>query len=176
MAVLRANFGFYAGMIQGFIYTSSSWISSTPDRNVFQVYKGPIPTDANDFFDGYPVGGSPPGEGSPSSNLLAEWNNFKITDHTVPTNDPTLNVQEVVFDPSYYPYPQTVTAVGTGTASWWAMWSRTGSGGSFPMTTYGAVIGDVSLSGGIGSAHLDSLNLVAGTPVQLLHWAVKFQA
>lgn len=178
MAILRANFGWYASMALGLAYESGSqsWITGTSADNRLQIYSGTMPGDANDFS----VSGSPLGfqDGSPSATLLATFTNFQIDVHDEPSADPTLDVQEVVFDTDFAPYPGTVNAIASGTASWWAMWNVTEVAATDPITglPWGALLGDVSLSGGNGSCHLDSLSLLSGQPVQLLHWGVRFQA
>ena len=177
MAIIRANFGFYASMINGLVFESLyTFLTTTAADNRLQIYSGTMPDDANDFI----VSGSPEGfqDGSPSSSLLATFTNFRIDAHDKPSNDATLDVQEAVFGVDWWPNPGTVNAIASGTASWWAMWNpnRIAATDNYSGAPIGALLGDVSLSGGNGTCHLDSLTITAGQPVQLLHWGVRFQA
>ena len=161
MAIIRANFAFYGAMATG-LSSSSFMNTSSGVDNYIEIYSGSMPADADDWFPGY--GGSP-GAGSPLVQLLATFNNFTID------TDNTRNVQRVVLTTNYTPRPSTVNATATGTAAWYAMYDS-----GQEAVGWGGLLGDVSLSGGNGSLHLDSLSLVAGQPVQLLHWGVTFQA
>jgi len=162
MAIIRANFGFYDSMIRGLVSTAF-FIDASGPNNRIEIYAGPMPADADSFFSGYP------GAGSPTSNLLATFSDFRITQNTVPSTGNNLDVQEAMFTGGFEPNPGTVTATGTGIAVWYAMYNTT------RFATHGALLGDCSISGGTGSVHLDSLSIVAGSPVQLLHWGVRFQ-
>jgi len=160
MAIIRANFGFYSAMAQGLSSTNIIGTSST--QNYIEIYSGAMPADADDWFSGYP--------GSPTQ-LLATFNDFRIED------DVSIDMQNVVFKSDSPPNPGTVNASATGTAAWYAMYDIG------QVATWGAILGDVSVSGPAGgsppggaSMHLDSLNLVQGQPVQLLHWGIRVQA
>ncbi len=116
-----------------------------------------MPADADDWVPG--------GGGSPV-DLLATFDDFLVVQNT--QNNYVVSVQELVFKTDKSPNPGTLNATLTGTAAWYAMFYST------LYLTRGVLLGDVSLSGGNGSMHLDSLDLVAGQPVQLLHWGIEF--
>jgi hypothetical protein len=161
MGTILANFGLYDSMMRGFITTS--YMSGGAVNNRIEIYKGTMPDDADDWVVG--------GPGSPSE-LLVTFSNFIIVQHLSPTTDPNIDVQEAVFQLQDAPNPGTVVATAAGTAAWYAMYS-TGT-----VATWGATLGNVSLSGGNGSLHLDKLD-ISGSPlplVQLLHWGLRFQS
>jgi hypothetical protein len=159
-AVIRANFAWYDAMIRGLIQLSGFMGPAQADNRI-EIYSGTMPSDANDWVQG--------GDGSPA-NLLVTFSTFRIQQHLAPLAAPEIDVQEAVFTTDFTPDPGTVNASATGTAAWYAMYDVGQVAG------WGALLGNISLSGGNGSMHLDSLSLVIGQPVQLLHWGVRFQS
>jgi hypothetical protein len=156
--IVRANFAWYDAMIQAM--TSSGGLLSTivpGSANSIEIYSGTPPDDANSWVPG--------GGGSPVA-LLATFDTFMITQND--QSNYAVSVEEAVFKTDRAPDPGTLNATATGTAAWYAMFQPSA------WSAEGVLIGSVSLSGGNGSLHLDSLDLVAGLPVQLLHWGLTF--
>ena len=63
--------------------------------------------------------------------------------------------------------PGPATAIGTGTATWFAVYGYIGG-------YYSAVIGSVTDQGlNIAPAYIDNVNIVSGQPVNLIHFGFK---
>jgi hypothetical protein len=157
MAIVRANFAWYDAMIQA-LTAFSGFMSSTSANNRVEIYSGTIPEDADSW--------TPGGTGSPT-NLLATFADLDLNQN-VQTNY-IVSVNEAVFDTAKAPNPGTVNATANGTASWYALFDTAAWSSS-----RGLLLGEISLSGGNGTLHLDDLTLVAGQPTQLLHWGLLF--
>ncbi len=157
MSIVRANFAWYDAMMQGFNGSSGLLEDFPSTDNKIEIYSGTMPADADDWVPG--------GGGSPI-DLLATFNDFDSAQNT--QTNYVVSVKQTVFKTDKSPNPGTLNATLTGTAAWYAMYD------SISYLTTGVLLGDVSLSGGNGSMHLDSLDLVAGQPVQLLHWGIEF--
>lgn len=123
--------------------------------NTFYIYKG---TMSNNLFDWQPS--------DSSTDLLASFTTF---DFDITTFDP---FNRVIVNP--LPVSTTTTAVGTGTATWFA-WHSTNI--TYP-DMY--IFGDVSISTQSGSPPasgalwLDDINIVAGNTVRIENFGIAF--
>jgi hypothetical protein len=150
---MLVNFAFYHALARGM----SAFLSTTIANNKIKIYKGTMPTDANDWNkDGY---GSPADE-----DLLVTFSNFKID--AANTQNVANDVQSVIFVTAGKPSPNPVNATATGTAAWYAMYDDAAFDG--------VLIGEVSATGGTGTLRLDSVSLTSGNPVTITHFGLRF--
>lgn len=149
MAIIQ-NTALYHGYAIGV-----STFDSSPSLNFIKIYQtlGNMPADADNYL-----------EANHTADLLVTFDNWTIVIAPTPATPDDVNWGKLEF--SQFPTPSVVNGTGTGTAAWYAMYSAANE----------VILGEVSLSPGVGSLQIDNLSIVNGSPVQVLDWSIVFKA
>lgn len=117
--------------------------STTDANNRLIVYKGTMPLDADDYI-----------EANFTSDVLCTFANFD-----------TVRSSGLIYTRILDPAPASVTATGTGTAAWFAMFATT--------STSRVILGDVTEDGGGGLLTIGSVNITSGATVTFVNFAIN---
>ncbi len=129
--------------------------NATLSLNKLIVFKGIMPVNLSNWV-----------EADNSADKLVQFTNFNFIASTIGNKD------RVIFNT--FPSPDTVNAVGTGIAAWYAYVNNGVVSRYF--------FGDVTLNTGNGSLHIstggspDSLSIVSGNPIIIQNWSVQYVA